>query len=160
MGGMIAAEMAAIAPNDIKKLILLAPMGIWRDEQPIPDLFATLPFELPALMFNDVQLGDQLLASGDFNDPEFLTEFLVGNARRMGMAGKFLFPIPDRGLRKRLYRIKAPTTLIWGDNDKLVPPSYAVIFAEKIDDATVTILPDSGHMAQYESTDAVLDAVT
>ncbi len=30
-------------------------------------------------------------------DPEFLKQFLVMNARRLGMAGKMLFPIPDRG---------------------------------------------------------------
>ncbi|MCB1693729.1 MAG: alpha/beta hydrolase [Pseudomonadales bacterium] len=160
LGGMIAAEMAAIAPNDISRLILLSPMGIWDDAHPIPDLFATLPFELPGLMFNNVQLGEELLASGmDFNDAEFLTDFLVGNAKRMGMAGKFLFPIPDRGVKKRLYRIKAPTRLIWGENDALVSPSYAGIYAREIAHSETALIPDGGHMAQYEVTDAVIDAL-
>lgn len=160
LGGMIAAEMAAIAPNDIASLILIGSLGLWDDAAPVPDLFATLPFELPELMFNDAQLGERLLASGmDFDDAEFLTEFLVGNARRMGMAGRLLFPIPDRGLRKRLYRIKAPTTIIWGENDKLVPKLYADQFAENIADSRARMIPDSGHMAPYESTEAVVSEV-
>ena len=160
LGGMIAAEMAALAPRDIKKLILLSPMGIWDDAMPIPDLFITLPFELPGLMFNDAQKGQELLASGmDFNDAEFLTDFLVGNAKRMGMAGKFLFPIPDRGLSKRLYRIKAPTPLIWGEKDALVPVGYSDTFASKIAGAKIQKIADSGHMVQYESTAAAVKAM-
>src|SRR5262245_60508926 len=40
MGGMIAAEMACVAPNDLAKLVLVAPAGLWIPEHPIPDLFA------------------------------------------------------------------------------------------------------------------------
>jgi len=160
LGGMIAAEMAAIAPNDIERLVLIGALGLWDDASPVPDLFATLPFELPELMFNNAQLGQELLTSGmDFNDAEFLTEFLVGNAKRMGMAGRLLFPIPDRGLSKRLYRIKAPTTLIWGENDRLVPTVYAEHFARAISHAQTRVIADSGHMAPYESTDSVVEGV-
>ena len=160
MGGMIAAEMAATAPNDISKLVLISPAGIWKDENPLPDLFATLPFELPGLLFKREDLGNKLLASGmDFNDPEFLIEFLVGNAKRLGMAGKLLFPIPDRGLRKRLYRIKCPTILIWGDADRMIPPDYADEFLDRISNATLKIVEDAGHMVMYEDSSAVIKAI-
>ena len=39
MGGMIAAEMAALAPNDVTRLALIAPAGLWMDDHPIPDMF-------------------------------------------------------------------------------------------------------------------------
>src|SRR5271156_1084286 len=39
MGGMIAAEMAAIAPRQVERLGLIAPAGLWLDEAPVPDLF-------------------------------------------------------------------------------------------------------------------------
>src|SRR5207248_7603624 len=45
LGGMIAAEMACLAPNALDKLVLIDPFGVWLDEQPIPDLFSLLPFE-------------------------------------------------------------------------------------------------------------------
>ena len=47
------------------------------------------------------------------------------------MAGKMLFPIPERGLAERLYRIKAKTVLVWGDSDKLIPPVYAHEFKRR-----------------------------
>ena len=38
LGGMIAAEMAAIAPNDIERLVLIDSAGLWLDPHPVPDL--------------------------------------------------------------------------------------------------------------------------
>ena len=120
MGGMIAAEMAAIAHNDVTRLGLICPAGLWLDDHPIPDLFATMPFEMPKLLFHDVDAGTKILTAGmTLSDPKFLQTYLVNNARQLGMAGKILFPVPDRGLSERLYRIKAKTVLIWGDSDKL-----------------------------------------
>ena len=92
MGGMIAAEMASIAPHAIRDLVLLCPAGLWRDDHPVADIFAALPFELPGLLFHDPQKSGALLAAGgDLNDPEFLTEFLVGTRAVWAWRGKFCF---------------------------------------------------------------------
>ena len=64
MGGMLAAEMAALAANDIKRLALIAPAGIWLDAHPIPDVFALLPADYPPLLFHDVKLGERLITAG------------------------------------------------------------------------------------------------
>ncbi len=155
-GGMIAAEMAAIAPNDVERLALLAPMGLWSDEHPIPDLFAKLPFELPELMLHDAEgHADLVSAGGDLNDPEFLTEFLVENARRMGTAGKLLFPVPDRGLSDRLYRIRARTLVAWGSSDRFVDPVYGQRFTDGIRDARLEHVSNAGHMLPYEQPEKV-----
>jgi pimeloyl-ACP methyl ester carboxylesterase len=160
MGGMIAAEMAAVANHAVRRLVLIGAAGLWIDEEPIPDLFAKLPFELPELLFHEPSKHGALLsAGGDFNDPEFLTEFLVGNARRLGTAGKILFPIPERGLAERLYRVRARTRLVWGAEDRLIPLAYGRRFAELIPDATLDVVPAAGHMVPYEQTDAVLAAI-
>ena len=160
MGGMIAAEMAAVAPNEIERLALICPAGIWVDEHPIPDIFASMPFELPGLLFHDpAKHGALLSGGGDFNDPNFLTTFLVENSRRMTTAGRLLFPIPDRGVAERLYRIKARTQLIWGTSDKLIDPAYAEIFAKHIPHADIVRIPEAGHMVIYEQTDGVLAAL-
>src|ERR1700716_2640765 len=53
MGGMIAAEMAAIAPNDVSRLALICPAGLWLDDHPIVDMFSLLPFEMPKYLFHD-----------------------------------------------------------------------------------------------------------
>lgn len=160
MGGMIAAEMAAVAATTVRRLVLIAAAGLWIDDQPIPDLFAKLPFELPELLFHDpAKYAGMLSAGGDFNDPEFLTEFLVGNARRLGTAGKILFPIPERGLAERLYRVRARTRIVWGASDKLIPLVYGHRFAELIAGSELDVVDKAGHMVLYENTDAVLAAI-
>jgi pimeloyl-ACP methyl ester carboxylesterase len=162
MGGMIAAEMACLANASFAKLALLAPVGLWLDAHPIPDLFATPPWELPALLFADPAAGQKLLLAGlDFGNDAALTRFMVDNARRLGSAGKILFPIPNRRLSKRLYRMTAPTLLVWGKQDKLIAPAYAERFQKLLPgESRIAWIDQAGHMVPYEQTAAVAAAVT
>ncbi len=160
MGGMIAAEMAAVAPNDLAGLVLIAPAGLWLDDHPIPDMFILLPYELPAMLFHDVAAGTALMTAGlNMSDPEFLKTYLVRNARQLGMAGKLMFPIPERGLISRLYRIKVPTVVIWGESDRMIPPVYAAAFAAAIAGAKPVMVPEAGHMVTLEQPAAVAEAI-
>ena len=161
MGGMIAAEMAALAPSGYSRLVLVAPLGLWVDESPIPDIYSMLPFEFPPMLFSDVDRGVELLAGGglDFDDVQAIQRFLIGNSRRLGTAGKILFPIPNRRLAKRLYRITNPTLLVWGDDDKLLGDVYARAWSDAISGSTSTTIPAAGHMAPYEKPAEVADAI-
>jgi pimeloyl-ACP methyl ester carboxylesterase len=87
---------------------------------------------------------------------------MVGNARRMGTAGKILFPIPNRGLADRLYRITCPTQLVWGSEDRMFPPVYGERFQQLLTsvDADLVVIDGAGHMVPYEQSDAVIAAVT
>jgi pimeloyl-ACP methyl ester carboxylesterase len=160
MGGMIAAEMAAIAPNDVSRLALVCPAGLWLEDHPIPDMFTLMPFEMPAYLFHDPEMGSRLLTAGlDMSDPKFLQSYLVRNARQLGMAGKLLFPIPDRGLAQRLYRVKAKTVIVWGASDRLIPPIYGPAFEAAIPGARLVTVPEAGHMVIVEKPEAVAAAV-
>ena len=160
MGGMIAAEMAAICPNAVSRLALIAPAGLWLDDHPMVDIFSTLPFEMPAIMFHDAEAGAAFMSSGlSMEDPKFLQNYLVRNARQLGMAGRILFPIPDRGLSQRLYRIKARTTLIWGDSDRAIPPVYAQEFKRRIAGAQLVSVPEAGHAIAWEKPREVIEAI-
>jgi pimeloyl-ACP methyl ester carboxylesterase len=161
MGGMIAAEMAAIAHTEITRLCLIAPAGLWLDEHPVVDIFSRLPYELPGLLFHDPEVGGKLLTAGGGNmeDPEFLKQFLVMNARRMGMAGKLLFPIPDRGLASRLHRITAKTLIVWGKEDALIPPVYGDAFKKAIAKSKLVNVGKAGHAVGQEKPEAVLKAI-
>jgi pimeloyl-ACP methyl ester carboxylesterase len=160
MGGMIAAEMAALAPNDVSRLALICPAGLWLDEHPIPDMFSLLPFEMPKYLFHDPEAGAAMLTRGlDLSDPKFLQEYLVRNARQLGMAGKILFPVPERGLAERLYRVKAKTVIVWGESDRLIPPVYGPAFQSAIAGATLVNVPEAGHMIIAEKPAEVARAV-
>jgi pimeloyl-ACP methyl ester carboxylesterase len=160
MGGMIAAEMAAICPHRLPALILIAPNGLWDDALPVPDIFALLPHQFAELLFADPVAGAAWLTDGlDFTNMEALTEFFIGNSRRLGTAGKILFPIPNRRLAKRLYRLRGPTLLVWGDGDRYVVPQYATHWQALVAHAQTATLPGAGHMVPAESPDALAATV-
>lgn len=160
LGGMIAAEMACLCPDAVQALVLLAPLGLWLDDAPVADLFAVLPHDLPALLFHDPVVGSDVLTRGsDFSDDEALIDFFVANARRLGTAGKLMFPIPDRRLSKRLYRLRADTLLVWGASDRVVPPVYADAWRESIPGAQLAVVPEAGHMLTVEKPEEVAAAV-
>ena len=160
MGGMIAAEMACVAARDLERLVLVAASGLWIDAHPIPDLFATLPFTLAQLLFHDPGKGEALLTRGvNFSDMDALQDFMVGNARRLGTAGKILLPIPNRRVSKRLYRVQAQTLIVWGRQDKLMPLVYAERWKELVPGAELVTIDEAGHMAPYEQPNATADAI-
>ena len=151
MGGMIAAEMAAVAPHDLAKLVLVSAAGLWIPEHPIPDIFAFLPHEYAQVLFHDPAAGQALLTGGlDFTNMQALADFYIANSRRMATAGKILFPIPNRRVAKRLYRVTAETLVVWGKQDRLIPPVYGEKWIQLIPDARLVQLDAAGHMLPYE----------
>jgi pimeloyl-ACP methyl ester carboxylesterase len=160
MGGMIAAEMACLAPRSLERLVLISALGLWIDSHPIPDLFATLPFDVPALLFHDAAQGVAALTGGvDFSSMEALQQFLIGNARRLGTAGKILFPIPNRRVIRRLYRITTPALVLWGREDRFTPLLYAERWQALLPLARCEVIGSAGHMLPYEKPDAAAEAV-
>ncbi|MDO9433085.1 MAG: alpha/beta hydrolase, partial [Phenylobacterium sp.] len=134
--------------------------GLWDDDHPIADIFSLLPFEMPQILFHDAVAGAAMMTAGrNVEDPNFLQTYLVNNARQLGMAGRILFPIPERGLVERLYRIKAKTVIVGGDSDRLVPPFYAHGFKKGIAGAELVSIPEAGHMVIVEKTPAVVEAI-
>lgn len=159
MGGMLASEVAALDVHRAKKLVLVGPAGFWLDENPIPDFFALDLSELGAYLFHDPKsaFAQMFLAVPD--DLDKLADMYVERVKRFSMASKFLWPIPDRGLKKRAYRIAAPTLLLWGSSDRLIPPVYAGEFTKHIKNARVQMIAEAGHMLPYEQQDAFCKAV-
>ena len=160
MGGMIAAEMACLSPREAGKLALVCPAGLWMDEHPIPDIFAMLPYQLAEVLFHDPAAGQALLTGGaDLSDMDALKEFYLGSQRRLSMAGKVLFPIPNRRLSKRLYRLTAETLLVWGAADRLIVPAYAERWKTLIPGARVQMIEAAAHMLPYEQPEALVRAL-
>lgn len=161
-GAMVAAELAAHVPHRVGQLVLAAPLGLWRDDAPVADMFPAFPLEIQDLLWADPSKAilppPPTRQSIDGIDDPLLAMFLQMTTG-MTAVGKFIWPIPDKGLDRRLHRISAPTLLVWGAKDKLVPASYADEFAAGIPDARVEILDDAGHMVILERLDAFIDLV-
>jgi pimeloyl-ACP methyl ester carboxylesterase len=73
----------------------------------------------------------------------------------MGATGKFIWPIPDKGLKKRIHRVKAPTLVVWGKDDRLVPSVYADEFVRRIPGARLRVVDGAGHAPQLEHPETV-----
>jgi pimeloyl-ACP methyl ester carboxylesterase len=124
-------------------------------------VFSFLPHEFAQYLFYDRAQGEALLTGGlDLKNIDALAEFYIANSKRLSMAGKILFPVPNRRLSKRLYRLTAPTLLVWGKSDKLIPPVYADYWKKAIPQAELTLIEKAGHMPPYEQPEAFVTAVT
>jgi pimeloyl-ACP methyl ester carboxylesterase len=89
-------------------------------------------------------------------------KLIVARVRGLVAAGRFLWPIGDRGLNERLYRIKAPTLLLWGESDRIIPPVYADAFKRLLVGAAsvkVQKLAAAGHVLFAEQPQAMIDAI-
>lgn len=159
MGGMIAAECAALDNSRAKKLVLIGPAGFWLDEHPIPDFFAADLTEIAPLLFHDPKSPIAQAFTAIPEDFKALEAMYVERVKRLATASKFLWPIPERGLKKRAYRIKSPTLVLWGEGDRLIPPVYAEEFARRIAHAKVERIKEAGHMLPYEQQEQFCQAV-
>lgn len=158
-GGMLAAELAAAYPALASKVVLLDPIGLWRDDLPVANWIATPPDKLPALLFHDPSApGPQAMLAMP-EDPDTAAAAVAGMVWSFGSTGKFAWPIPDRGLRARLHRLTTPVLLIWGREDKLAPVGYLDEWRAELPDSQGVIVDGSGHIPQVEQLDQTLAAV-
>jgi pimeloyl-ACP methyl ester carboxylesterase len=159
-GGMVAAELAATNPERVGKLVLIAPVGLWRDDAPVAQFMTMSPEEVADIVFVD-PLGP--VAQQLFPTPEneqAMQDAMIRNAWSQACTGKFIWPLPDKGLKRRLYRVKSPTLIVWGEQDRLAPPVYAEDFASRIANSRVEKFSGAAHIPQLEQLDAVSSAVT
>ena len=155
-GGMVAAELAANNPERVDRLVLIAPIGLWLDEHPVPDISGMPPEQLPSLILAD-PTGPlaAMMPAPDPNDPDAL----LAAVNNITSILQFIWPLPDKGLRRRLYRVKAPTLVIWGEQDKLVHPAYGDAFVNAIAGARLETFAAAGHLPQLEQFEKVASAV-
>jgi len=152
-GGMIAAEMAAVCSHSVGKLVLAAPAGIWLDDAPGVDYFATPATELRNVLFADPNSNVAKAAMPEAQSDEERGAQAIDRVRSLSTVGKFLWPLPDRGLKRRMGRIKSPTLIVVGENDQIVPASYADEFTRGIAGSKQQTIAGAGHMFMLEQPD-------
>jgi pimeloyl-ACP methyl ester carboxylesterase len=158
-GGMVAAEFAAYYPERVSKLVLMDAMGLWIDETPVADIHTVGPAKVPGLVFVDSS-GEAARQVMQPASPDQFGEFMLRTQLAHASAIHFYWPIPDRDLVRRLYRIQSPTLLMWGAQDKVVPPVYAEKFAAGISGHTkIKLIEDAAHFPHLEQMQLVVDEI-
>ena len=150
-GGMLAAELAAHCPHRVRRLVLLDALGLWLDDAPVADFFVLSPEERAEAVWYDPTSPAAREALALPEDDDGLIEAVVERHKTLASIGKFCWPIPDRGLRKRIHRITAPTLLLWGAADGIVPPVYGEEFRRLIPNSRLVVLEKCGHVPHQES---------
>ena len=146
-------------PQRVSRLVLVSPIGLWRDDAPVKNWMSMSPESVARIAFYDPEgpLAKEALTLPE--DREAQIDAQVHMTWTLGCTGKLIWPIPDKGLKKRLHRIQAPTLIIWGKHDGLAPSVYAEEFASRIPGARAEIVDRAGHVPHLEQLDTVTDLV-
>ena len=165
MGGKMAWSLAASQPDRVQALVLMAPDGF-----PEAKDIGSKPYEVPAVMgliqyflpkyFVKKSIEPAFVDAGSLNDA--LVSRYYDMLRAPGVRGAILArsnqtiytdPVP------RLQKIKAPTLLIWGEQDQMIPSSNAQSYAGFLLNSTTILVPKLGHLLQEEQPEKGLTAV-
>jgi pimeloyl-ACP methyl ester carboxylesterase len=165
MGGKMAWSLAASQPERVQALVLMAPDGF-----PETKDIGTKPYEVPAIMGLIKYVLPKYLVRKSI-EPAFVQADALNDAlvnryfdmlRAPGVRGAILErsnqtiytdPVP------RLKAIKAPTLLIWGEQDQMIPSTNAQSYANVLSNSTTVLIPKLGHLLQEEQPEKGLTAV-
>lgn len=153
VGAALAADAAACGRGLARRLVLVGPLGMYDEAEPVADLWAQRPGELPAMVCAEPERFREAVAAPEGEDPVEAEVLLL---RAHEAAARLLWPLGDTGLAKRLPRIRGPVLLVWGEEDRVVPFGYARRFAGLLGgEAHVERVPGAGHLAELDAPDEV-----
>lgn len=157
-GAMLALELAAVRPEAFSSLVLVAPLGLWRDDRPVADPFSTTLSGQRGLLTNDPSVTAAFFDE-DPDGPTVDTTIQRYTARTA--TASLVWPIPEFGLRERIHRVSCPVTLVWGSDDQIVDSTYADFFAECLTDVRAQhVVVGAGHLAEWDDPRAVAEIVS
>jgi pimeloyl-ACP methyl ester carboxylesterase len=156
LGGWIAMEMAIRSTAALKTLTLLATAGLRLEGVPRADMFICNQDELVQLLFagNDASRWKQ--AWHDSAEWEDIYDRNRAAAARYAWQPRLCNP----KLARWLHRIDVPTHIVWGENDKVIPPPYAAALKDRIGGATMETIPACGHLPHVEQPHVVAAKVS
>ena len=146
LGGWIAAAIAVAHPERVERMVLAAPAGVRVEGVARYDYFANPIEETLRRLFHDPARAAQLLPT------EFGAEVVVRGYHEFTTMARlswnpYLF---DPKLQQRLPRVRTPTLIVWGADDAVLPPAHGETFAALMPRATLTRIPECGHLPPFE----------
>lgn len=149
LGGWLAAELAATCPERISKLALVDAVGLKVEGAEIADIFLLTPQELTPLVFYDVnQVAERERLFPVKPTPEEVE--LREDSQIMAQLLGWKPYMHNPKLIHRLRRVKAPTLVVWGRQDRLVPLAHGEAYCKAIKGAELKMIDRCGHAPQLE----------
>jgi pimeloyl-ACP methyl ester carboxylesterase len=157
-GGAIAWQIAARHPERVSRLVLIAPVGYTAAGQ-LPWLLRLLahPVSGPLLARLTPRSAFMQRVQGTYADPARVdpeqAERQYRLLKRAGNRTALRALLRTAGVLETeslLRRVRAPTLLMWGAQDPVLPPSNAQRFARDIANVEVVVIPSAGHTPMIE----------
>jgi pimeloyl-ACP methyl ester carboxylesterase len=158
IGGWIAAEIATKAPERIRRLVLVSPVGIKvgpPDKLDIPDIFAMPEDEVQALLYHDP--GSAKHDTTKMSDDELAAIFRARETLALLTWEPWMH---NPKLKRRLHRISAPTLFLRGESDGLVSQAYLDAYCRLLPNARTQTIKAAGHVPQLEQPAAFAELVS
>lgn len=169
MGGGVAARFTLMNPQRVTKLILVDAAGI-PSKQPtdpgmgfriarMPILQYVLLYVTPRAVFEDglkKAIADDALVT-----PQMVERYWELNRREGNRAAslkRFQTPF-DTYIQDNVGKITAPTLILWGDQDTLIPPDAGEAYRAAIKGSTLIVYKGVGHIPMEEVPDRSAEAV-
>ena len=151
-GGWIAAELAALYPERVGRLVLVDAVGLWLDAYPIAEIFGTTPPELAQKMFYDQQHPIAALMHAFTTISAIPEEIALPQMKIMEAVAKVGWNpyLHDPKLARRLRRVTAKTLVVWGKQDGITPLPYGERYRELIAGARLEVIDRCGHLPPLE----------
>jgi pimeloyl-ACP methyl ester carboxylesterase len=132
MGGYVSVRLAASRPEAVSRLVLVAPAGV-------PAGRSMLGHLVP------------LLLAARYATPAFMP-VLVRDAMRMGPTTlwRAARDLLAEDVREDLRKIQAPTLLVWGENDPLIPPAVGDLLRQEIPGSRLLLLRGAAHVPMFD----------
>jgi pimeloyl-ACP methyl ester carboxylesterase len=159
-GALVAAEFAAASPKRVNRLVLIDPVGLWRDDLPVKNWMLLSDRDRRPALFAEPEGEAAQRFFAVPKDSAARVQTLAQSIWAQACTGKFVWPLPDRGLKNRMHRIAAPTMIVWGKDDRIIDAEYAQEFAKGIAGAQVASIDRAGHLPHLEQPEAVAEAVS
>ena len=158
LGGWTAAELAVMSPGAVEKLVLVAPTGLKPDRGEILDVFYYPPEQLQSFMFHDpaqVPEWDELYGRPPTPEQRDLQLRNREMAARLSWKPYMFNP----RLPCFLPRASMPTLIVWGRQDRMVPPICGEQYRSLLPKATLHMLEGCGHQPPVEKPAEFVDLV-
>lgn len=145
-GGWIAAEIATMNHTLVRKLVLVGAAGIQPKEGEIMDQFVMSTREYVRSMFHDEKRHNQVY--GNEPDIDQLETWEIDREMTTRIAWKpYMF---NNSIKHLMGGVKAPTLLVWGKQDKIVPPICGQQYKDATPNARLELLENCGHFAEVD----------
>jgi pimeloyl-ACP methyl ester carboxylesterase len=157
LGGWIAAEIAIKSSERLSHLVLANAVGIKvgdRETRDIVDIYAIPEGEY-------VQLAYFNPAAGTHDYKTMPDAQVLAAARNREATARYAWSpyMHDPKLRGRLHRIRIPTLVLWGANDRILSEPYGRAYCAAIPGARFELIGRAGHFPHLEQPEIFADRI-